>query len=74
MCDCAESMNEYLKTRKPGVRLSQAFGLSGTIPNLIIATDKLYKQERGSPVKVFASYCPFCGKPYKEPKPEEGEG
>ena len=33
----------------------------------MIETMKLDEKKRGKPIKVFATFCPFCGSKYPEP-------
>jgi hypothetical protein len=45
-------------------RIEQAFGMRGTVPNVMIKTEKLDDSKRVKPCNIFASFCPFCGAEY----------
>jgi hypothetical protein len=69
MCSCADVVNESLA--KEGRRLSRLYAPVGAavLPHVLIATEPISLDERTTPVsrkksKVFASYCPFCGRKY----------
>jgi hypothetical protein len=65
MCDCIKQVNDLLATKN--TRLSQAYNLSGSKnPLLMIKTEKLDDSKRQKPVKMFASFCPFCGEEYQK--------
>jgi hypothetical protein len=63
MCDCIEKLNEQLKERNTRIVMPISFSSKGlsTLLGPIIATEKADPTNRKKPVKLMASYCPFCG-------------
>jgi hypothetical protein len=56
MCDCIEKANAHLAQHNTKIM----FPMIG--PQLpFVETIKIDSKKRGLPVKMFASYCPFCG-------------
>lgn len=72
MCDCIEEINKNLKEKTENTELDipMIWNLKGikTQQRVIIATRKRVAKIRKTPIKLFATYCPFCGKPYEEAK------
>jgi hypothetical protein len=72
MCDCIKLTNESLKNDHPElntrvyvpVMMNMKTGLH-TEPKAVILTEKLDDKVRKKPVKLFATYCPFCGAKYE---------
>jgi len=59
MHQCYEQMNAHLNPK--GCELTFAMQVPSGVELLVIATNKL--RARGAkPVRVMATYCPFCGK------------
>lgn len=69
-CKCVEVVNAKLAERN--TRLTQPMLLSGEAgdPPVMIETHQI-ETGRGKKkaISVFATYCPFCGKAYKEETP-----
>jgi len=67
MCNCITQTNEALvkhNTRlNVPVVLGKSFDLSAST-RVVIATEKIESRKRTGPVKIFASFCPFCGDGY----------
>lgn len=62
--DCLKRVNEQLAARNTRVEL--AFSLDNTERELIpLLTVKVDEKVRGRPVRVFATFCPFCGQKLK---------
>lgn len=58
--DCTKRINELLATRN--TELASAISFSSPESELIqVATVKKDSKQRGKPVAMFASFCPFCG-------------
>lgn len=68
MCDCITQVNEQLRKHRTELDVTIAYP-----PNvLVMAKVSTYipyglKTKRGQkPMSITATYCPFCGKKYKE--------
>ncbi len=58
--DCVQRVNE--KLREHNTQLHTAYSLTDPMRELIhIKTTKLDPTQRGRPLSLFATYCPFCG-------------
>ena len=68
-CDCIKKMDERLKEknlRLCGYALTfPDFKAVPTMNTEWIDPDKAPKGQKNKPTKIFASYCPFCGKAIK---------
>jgi len=66
-CECVEKINAMLKTRN--TRLYQAFtlGADDVGDRLLLRTEQI-ETGRGKEkaTGMFLTYCPFCGRKYKE--------
>ena len=70
MCNCIQVINNELAERKTNTEIHVLFTMS-KIVRVCIETEKIDGNKRGKPMKVFATFCPFCGTEYaKEPKDE----
>lgn len=56
---CLKAADKSLAPKN--TRLSYAFDILAGNARLIVATEKIDSVRRGKPVKIMASYCPFCG-------------
>jgi hypothetical protein len=56
MCDCIKTTNAHLLQHNTRIMLPM---LGPQLP--FVETMKVDSKKRGLPVKMFASYCPFCG-------------
>lgn len=63
MCNCIELVNKELAERNANTEIHVPFTLS-KITRVCVETEKIDDKKRGKPMKVFASFCPFCGKEY----------
>lgn len=71
MCDCIKGVNSSLLEAGHNTQIqvpitlstskSGGFGISKTL----VATEKANTELRKKPIKLFASYCPFCGANYQ---------
>ncbi len=61
-CNCIETVNAELATRNTQIHLPM-FVIGGD-PKPFVETIKLDETKRVKPVKMFASFCPFCGEKY----------
>lgn len=61
MCDCIEKTNAEFAKRGLNTVIQQAM-IGPKTP--FIETAKADPKKRGSPCKLFASYCPMCGTEY----------
>lgn len=73
MCDCIEMTNKDLQENhiefNTRIHIPIVFDFKNGLckePQAMIVTEKLDDKKRVKPIKLFASYCPFCGKKYKE--------
>lgn len=64
-CDCIETVNAKLAEHNAQILLPM-FVLGGGPKRPFIETTKLDEKKRGKPPAMFATFCPFCGKPYVE--------
>lgn len=66
-CDCANKVDKFLRDKN--TRLSRAFVFSSGMPErLMVTTETLEKKRGAKPVKMFPSFCPFCGRDLHEGK------
>jgi len=68
MCNCIQAVNNELAERKANTEIHVPFTLS-KITRVCIETEKVDGNKRGKPMKVFASFCPFCGQEYAAQQP-----
>jgi len=61
---CIGAANEALQAKN--TRLSMAMEIPSGQMRLIIATEVLTKKRGAKPVKIMATYCPFCGEKLNE--------
>jgi len=73
MCDCIEMTNKDLKENHPEfntrVHVPIVFNFKDGVckeSKAMIVTEKLDDKKRIKPIKLFASYCPFCGEKYED--------
>jgi hypothetical protein len=64
MCDCIELLNKVYAEKGINTVVSQAFDWTGTIPNAMVVVEKRNPRMHGKAIRIFAAYCPFCGKQY----------
>lgn len=63
MCKCIATVNKKLAEHNTQIEVP----IIG--PNRpFVATVKINYMKRGRPKMMFATYCPFCGKKYPEPR------
>lgn len=64
MCNCIEAGNKALEPRNTKIVMADVIDLEkGTVkPRMLIYTAIISLKRGRTPLKVFASYCPFCGK------------
>lgn len=67
MCDCIDMANEKLAKRNTVLDVPVFIG-SGTVQTqgVRVATKKLDSNKKEGPVKLLATFCPFCGEQYKQ--------
>jgi len=65
-CDCIARVNKEMASFNTKIHLPW-FGPQQPFVETIKADDS----KRGKPRKLFASYCPFCGRPYPLPSKDE---
>ena len=72
MCNCIEMTNKDLKENYPEyntrIHVPIVFNFEKQIyrePKALIVTEKLDDSKRKKPIKLFATYCPFCGEMYE---------
>jgi hypothetical protein len=73
MCDCIEKLNKDLAENHPElntrIHVPIVFNFEKrqhVEPKAIILTEKIDGKKRKKAITLFATYCPFCGKEYKE--------
>ena len=66
MCNCIEEMNKELEKQNMNTKLELAFGMKGVIKKVLICVVKLDDKIKKKPIKLFATYCPFCGQKYED--------
>lgn len=68
-CNCVNEMNAMLKERNLNtvidVPLQFNKDMSDAPAKTAVVTAKEFSHIRGKPMRVFASYCPFCGVKYE---------
>lgn len=64
-CSCWKQVDEKLS--KEGAELAKAVSFTGHL-FLELRTERI-DDKRKPPRRIVASFCPFCGKRLKEPKP-----
>ena len=65
MCNCIANTDALLA--RHNTRIHVPF-IGRQIP--FVETIKLDEKKRGKPIKLFASFCPFCGEPYEHAQKE----
>lgn len=71
MCECVDKLNEQLKEHNTRIVIPIMLNkktLDFASANTLVVTEKVDSAKRGKPLKVSASYCPFCGKKYEQEK------
>jgi hypothetical protein len=66
MCNCIKETNEAMEKSEMNTKLRLAFSLNGTINRAIISVEKFDDKIKKKPIKLFATYCPFCGQKYED--------
>jgi predicted molibdopterin-dependent oxidoreductase YjgC len=66
MCNCITEINEQLKKDNTEVDVFIYIFNPEKQPTVSIATFKIDKKVRRGPMRLTATYCPFCGKKYEE--------
>ena len=69
MCNCIERVNEEMKTNNFNMRIDVPFTMS-KVRRCCIEVEKIDPKGKKK-VRLFASYCPFCGVDYNEEKAEK---
>jgi hypothetical protein len=72
MCDCIQRIQEELEGNGSNTMLDIPLVIFTKTMEIkpsrvIVATRKRDSKKRGNAMKLFATYCPFCGIPYDEP-------
>ena len=62
MCGCINKVNEQITKHNSIIE----YNLLADRPKAMISTCKVEPRKRVGPIKIFASYCPFCGEKYSE--------
>jgi hypothetical protein len=71
MCNCIEKTNKSLKEHpewNTTLDIPFTWDKKGALSadKVTISTMKADDRNRQKPIRLFASYCPFCGEKYKE--------
>jgi hypothetical protein len=70
MCNCIEKVEKKLLESGTNTKLDIPITLSAnhdlSANRVTISTCKRDEKKREKPTRMFASYCPFCGLPYKK--------
>ena len=68
MCNCISEVEEQLKAtgRNTMLDIPITFSLTGSLSGgkVTISTCKRDEKKREKPLRLFASFCPFCGEAY----------
>lgn len=74
MCNCIDTINAQLA---PEHSLHTTMGFHGEVSRPLVSLIRRDKWEietrRGKPRNVAASFCPWCGEKYPEPKTAEAD-
>jgi len=63
MCDCISKVNRLLREHNTEIDAVSAWHPKGWIEErLLVPTRRIDSKRRKGPMKVFASFCPMCGK------------
>ena len=62
MCNCIERVNKELEERNLNMEIDVPFTLS-KIERVCVQVSKINPKGK-KPVRLFASFCPFCGEDY----------
>jgi hypothetical protein len=67
MCNCIKKVNEQLLDHNTRIVTPITFSATklDVSTQALISTEKIDKKKKSGPVKLFASYCPICGKMYE---------
>ena len=68
-CDCITEMDAKLREHNTQIQTQLTFArydVSNAIYTPYIGTEKIDRKVRKAPFLVVPSYCPFCGKKYRE--------
>jgi len=68
MCNCIEDLDELLAQKNTKISAAIQFSKNGILSarQPIIMTEKINPKKKEGPVKLFPSYCPFCGEQMPE--------
>lgn len=66
-CTCMTQIDEKLKEHNSRLQVTFSFGAGSMSARPYIGTEKLNKRNRDH-CGAIASFCPFCGTSYAEPK------
>lgn len=62
MCDCIKKANDALAEHNTAVETVTTITPKGKIrERLCVPTRRMSTKKRGTPMRVFATYCPMCG-------------
>lgn len=67
-CKCFDTMNESLKSRNLTLSHVVSFPEFEPIKRVLIATERSATGKKTTPCKTVATFCPFCGAKYENPK------
>lgn len=62
MCDCIQEVNKALAPHNTEIAIAFCVTNDGEmVPKVPVTTTKINRDKRGSPMRAFAAFCPFCG-------------
>lgn len=75
-CDCMTTLDKKLAEGGHNTKISRTFPFYGDAVGMTctIATQLIEKKRGAKPLSVLPTYCPFCGKKYREsPQPPDAD-
>jgi hypothetical protein len=64
MCDCVSNTNKSLREKYNSELITTIGFVEGQPSRIAVATEKADTTKRGRPIRLVATFCPFCDEKY----------